>query len=62
MALDNDKNRRDGNQGVDTPDWANGLRQFYDAVVDEPLPDSFKDLLEKLDEGGGSGSDKGHSN
>ena len=32
------------------PDWADGLRQLYDSVVDEPLPDSFKDLLEKLDE------------
>ncbi|MEP0188934.1 MAG: NepR family anti-sigma factor [Erythrobacter sp.] len=34
-----------------SPDWADGLRQFYDSVVDEPLPDSFKDLLDKLDEG-----------
>jgi Anti-sigma factor NepR len=32
------------------PDWADGLRQLYDAVVDEPLPDSFKDLLTKLDQ------------
>ncbi|WP_435418589.1 NepR family anti-sigma factor [Parerythrobacter aurantius] len=31
------------------PEWANGLRQLYDSVVDEPLPDSFKDLLSKLD-------------
>ncbi len=31
------------------PDWANGLRQLYDSVVDEPLPDSFQDLLDKLD-------------
>lgn len=31
------------------PGWASGLRQLYDAVVDEPLPDSFKDLLSKLD-------------
>ena len=31
------------------PDWANGLRQLYDSVVDEPLPDSFKDLLSQLD-------------
>ena len=34
-----------------SPDWADGLRQLYDSVVDEPLPDSFKDLLDKLDEG-----------
>lgn len=32
------------------PDWADGLRQLYDSVVDEPLPDSFKDLLSKLDD------------
>jgi hypothetical protein len=31
------------------PDWANGLRQLYDSVVDEPLPDAFKDLLAELD-------------
>lgn len=33
------------------PDWASGLKQLYDSVVDEPLPDSFKDLLAKLDSG-----------
>ena len=32
-----------------TPGWANGLRQLYDSVVEEPLPDTFKDLLSKLD-------------
>lgn len=32
------------------PDWADGLRQLYDSVVDEPLPDAFKDLLDKLDD------------
>ena len=31
------------------PDWADGLRQLYDSVVDEPLPDTFKDLLDRLD-------------
>lgn len=31
------------------PEWADGLRQLYDSVVDEPLPDTFKDLLDKLD-------------
>ena len=31
------------------PQWADGLKQLYDSVVDEPLPDSFKDLLSKLD-------------
>lgn len=36
--------------GAQSPDWADGLKQLYDAVVDEPLPDAFKDLLDKLDE------------
>jgi hypothetical protein len=31
------------------PEWAAGLRRLYDSVVDEPLPDAFKDLLSKLD-------------
>lgn len=31
------------------PQWANGLRRLYDSVVEEPLPDTFKDLLSKLD-------------
>ena len=31
------------------PEWANGLRQLYDSVVEEDIPDSFKDLLSKLD-------------
>ena len=31
------------------PGWAKGLRKLYDSVVDEPIPDSFKDLLKKLD-------------
>jgi Anti-sigma factor NepR len=32
------------------PGWADGLRQLYNSVVDEPLPDSFDDLLKKLDQ------------
>ncbi|HEX5643915.1 MAG TPA: NepR family anti-sigma factor [Erythrobacter sp.] len=32
------------------PDWADGLRALYDSVVHEPLPDSFMDLLDKLDD------------
>lgn len=32
------------------PDWAIGLKQLYDSVVEEPLPDAFKDLLSRLDE------------
>ncbi len=34
---------------AESPDWADGLKQLYDSVVEEPLPDAFKDLLDKLD-------------
>lgn len=33
----------------DKPQWANGLRQLYDSVVEEDIPDQFKDLLSRLD-------------
>ena len=33
------------------PDWTSGLKQLYDSVIEEPLPDTFKDLLAKLDDG-----------
>jgi hypothetical protein len=36
----------------DKPGWADGLRQLYDSVLDEKLPDSFDDLLKKLDQAG----------
>jgi hypothetical protein len=32
------------------PEWAKGLKSLYDQVVDEPLPDSFQDLLARLDQ------------
>ncbi|QFT78897.1 NepR family anti-sigma factor [Erythrobacter sp. THAF29] len=52
--------RADDNKPTgEEPGWANGLRQLYDAVVDEPLPDSFKDLLAQLDDGDEEGEDKG---
>ncbi|MBD3729663.1 MAG: hypothetical protein IE933_08155 [Sphingomonadales bacterium] len=38
--------------GKPRPEWASGLKQLYDSVVDEPLPDAFKDLLSKLDDAG----------
>lgn len=41
------------------PAWADGLKQLYDQVVDEPLPDSFKDLLDAFDESTGPGDDAG---
>lgn len=31
------------------PEWADGLKQLYDQVVEEALPDAFKDLLDRLD-------------
>ena len=31
------------------PEWADGLKLLYDSVVEEALPDSFKDLLDRLD-------------
>lgn len=34
---------------VSDPDWTSGLKRLYDSVLDEPLPDSFKDLLSQLD-------------
>ena len=40
--------RKKGKAGK--PGWADGLRKLYDGVVAEPLPDSFEDLLRKLDQ------------
>lgn len=34
----------------DEPEWTSGLKKLYDSVLEEPLPDSFSDLLSKLDE------------
>jgi hypothetical protein len=31
------------------PEWADGLKQLYDSVVEEALPDSFRALLDQLD-------------
>ncbi|MEL7730238.1 NepR family anti-sigma factor [Citromicrobium bathyomarinum] len=45
---------------VDSPQWTDSLRSMYDSVVDEPIPDSFKDLLAQLDDKPqAQGSDKG---
>lgn len=56
VAHDND------GSAVDTPAWADGLKDLYRSVVDEPLPDSFKDLLDQFDETGedGAASDPGN--
>jgi hypothetical protein len=39
----------DGTGRTRAPEWADGLKQLYDSVVEEALPDSFKDLLDRLD-------------
>lgn len=43
------KPRPGANPPGQMPGWTNGLRQLYDQVVDEDLPDSFHDLLARLD-------------
>lgn len=35
---------------ADRAGWAEGLRKLYDDVVAEPLPDSFEELLKRLDQ------------
>ena len=50
----------DGNARQRPPEWADGLNQLYDSVVEEALPDTFRDLLDRLDampskRGGGEG-------
>lgn len=32
------------------PDWTSGLKRLYDSVLEEPMPESFKDLLARLDD------------
>lgn len=39
----------DNAAGARAPEWADGLKQLYDSVVEEDLPDTFKDLLSRLD-------------
>jgi hypothetical protein len=38
-------------QRAQQPEWAKGLQRLYNSVVEEPLPDSFADLIAKLDSG-----------
>lgn len=42
-------NGRSPKEGIE-PGWAQGLKKLYNSVVEEPLPDSFQDLLKKLDD------------
>ncbi len=41
--------KKEATPDKERPDWAHGLRRLYDSVVEEELPDSFKDLLSQLD-------------
>lgn len=51
-----DRNRKLGSlsakRRTSEPGWADGLRKLYDSVLDEPIPESFDDLLKKLDRSG----------
>ena len=49
MASKQDKQNAGGDGTETDPAWANGLKQLYDEVVEEPLPDAFMDLLAELD-------------
>jgi hypothetical protein len=53
MASNHRHSGRDGNGSGSSdrraPEWADGLKQLYDSVVEEDLPDSFKHLLDQLD-------------
>lgn len=47
-----DRDRKPGSAATrrtGEPGWAQGLRKLYNSVLDEPIPDSFDDLLKKLD-------------
>lgn len=62
MASDRKPPPASAEQPQRAPEWADGLKQLYDSVVEEDLPDSFKDLLARLDEidprrGSGGGQD-----
>lgn len=54
MASNQDHDGKKARSGDDAPrrapEWADGLKQLYDSVVEEALPDAFKDLLDRLDE------------
>lgn len=39
-------------KNIQVPEWSDGLKRLYDSVVEEPLPDSFKELLSRLDDSG----------
>ena len=59
MSVGDKDNHKGGHKGSGAPakgepgqepDWTEGLKRLYDSVVEEPLPDCFKDLLSRLDD------------
>lgn len=49
-SRDRVQGKPDGSGQPASPEWADGLKRLYDSVIEEPLPDSFKDLLARLDD------------
>ncbi|MBL8655865.1 MAG: hypothetical protein JNJ92_00735 [Altererythrobacter sp.] len=43
------KPRADAEDSGQLPGWTDGLRQLYDQVVDEELPEGLRDLLAQFD-------------
>lgn len=43
------KNKPEDSKPPEKPDWADGLKRLYDSVVEEPLPDAIRELLDRLD-------------
>ena len=35
------------------PDWTDGLRRLYESIINEPLPKSFTELLQRFDDDDG---------
>ncbi|MFC3100463.1 NepR family anti-sigma factor [Altererythrobacter lauratis] len=46
------RGRGNGAGDQPSPQWADGLRNIYDSVVNEPLPDDMLALLASLDADG----------
>src|SRR3546814_2771486 len=40
------------------PPWAEGLKRIYSSVLEEPLPEAFEKLLEKLDKADDDSTDR----
>ena len=63
MASNHDHGNGEGGRGSAgarrAPEWADGLKQLYDSVVEEDLPDTFKNLLDRLDQLSGGGESPG---